>query len=277
MSQMPRPDASMNLLRQIMEAPLDPGYAQAAQRRARGAKASGRRLLWTEAAVLLLAITIGLGSVWAARELREPVPGLEARTVLIDQIQTRSQIGTALTASNAAWRAELVELRQQALGTEAAQLQAQASQLGTWAGTTAVTGPGIVVTLADSTRASAGDPDADDERVKDVDLQYIVNSLWSSGAESIAINGIRLSSGTAIRAAGQAVLVDLQPLASPYEIEVLGDPSTLRELFSQTRGAQYLADLSIRYGIRSEMVEVRELTLPSGTVPVLDNAVIIDE
>ena len=39
-------------------------------------------------------------------------------------------------------------------------------------------------------------------RVLDVDLQGVVNGLWASGAEAIAVNGQRLTGLTTIRAAG---------------------------------------------------------------------------
>lgn len=272
MSTSRRPDASMTLLREVMEAPLDPGYAQAAARRSRDGE---RSRMWSQVLVLLLAVAMGLGSVWAARELREPVPGMSARTVLVAEIKERTQIGAELAAGNAALRTEVAQLQQQSLGAQAQSMQSEANALGIVAGTTPVVGPGIVIELSDSARASAGEPGTEDERVKDVDLQFVVNSLWSSGAESIAINGVRLSTSSAIRSAGQSVLVDLQALVSPYRIEVVGDPGGLRDTFAQTQGAAYLADLSSRYGIRSELTLADELSLPAGSMPVLENVSVI--
>ena len=121
--------------------------------------------------------------------------------------------------------------------------------------------------MEDSARAQAGETGTEDERVKDFDLQVVVNALWASGAESIAINGVRLTAATAIRTAGQTVLVDLQPLVSPYRVEAIGDPDAMRSAFARTAGAALLTSLSSGYGITSELVVADELSLPVGTVP----------
>ena len=263
-----RPDASMTLLREVMERPLDPGYEEAAARRRSGSPpdAPSRRVV-RSLAVLVLAMAIGLGGVWAARELREPLPGQSARGVLIEQIRERTADGTELAGGNAELRSEIQGLQEQAFGDAAADAIAEAQQLGVWAGTTAVTGPGIVITLEDSARAQAGEDGAEDERVKDYDLQVVVNALWASGAESIAINGIRLTAATAIRSAGQTVLVDLQPLVSPYTIEVIGNPDGLRGEFARTTASSLLSLLSSRYGITSQLTTADELALPAGATP----------
>ena len=43
------------------------------------------------------------------------------------------------------------------------------------------------------------------------DLQIVVNGLWDAGAEAISVNGQRLTSKSAIRFAGQAILVNYRP------------------------------------------------------------------
>jgi uncharacterized protein YlxW (UPF0749 family) len=258
----------MTLLREVMERPLDAGYEEAAERRRAGGEPDGpvRRGL-SSALVMILAVLIGLGGVWAARELREPVPGASARSVLSEEIRERTADGTELASENEALQAEIQELQEQAFGDTAAEAIAEAEQLGVWAGTTAVIGPGIAITLEDSARAQAGEAGTEDERVKDFDLQVVVNALWASGAESIAINGVRLTAATAIRTAGQTILVDLQPLVSPYRVEAIGDPDTMRTAFARTAGAALLTSLSSGYGITSELVVADELSLPVGTVP----------
>lgn len=256
----------MTLLREVMERPLDAGYEAAAERRAAGLDSGGGPLQHAarRAMVMVLAVAIGLGGVWAARELRNPAPGVSARQVLIGQIHERSETTEELVAQNTALRTEIQQLQEQAFGEAAAAANDAAAQLGVWAGTTAVTGPGVVITMEDSPRVQSGDAGTDGERVQDYDLQVVVNSLWASGAESIAINGIRLTGGTAIRTAGAAVLVDLRPLVSPYTIEAIGDPQGLRTEFARTDGAALLSWLS-GYGISSQLVVADELHLPAGS------------
>jgi uncharacterized protein YlxW (UPF0749 family) len=264
----------MTLLREVMERPLDPGYDDAAARRAAGhAPISRGRHLARAALVLLLAVGIGLGGVWAARELRRPGPEVSARQVLIAQIRERSEITAELVEQNTALRTEIQELQEQAFGETAAGANDEAELLGIWAGTTPVSGPGIVITMADSARAQAGEPGSEDERVQDFDLQVVVNAVWASGAESVAINGIRLTGSTAIRTAGSAVLVDLQPLVSPYTIEAIGDPAAMRTAFARTTGAAHLSTISSGYGITSQLVVADDLELPAGSASRLSVAV----
>ncbi|WP_420113835.1 DUF881 domain-containing protein [Pseudactinotalea sp.] len=274
----PRPDASMTLLREVMERPLDAGYAEAAARREAGeAPSSGLQRAGRALLVAVLAAAIGLGGVWAARELRNPAPGPSARQLLVEQIRERSEITAGLVEENAGLRSEIQELQEQAFGDAAASTNAQAAELGIWAGTTAVAGPGVVITMADSSRAQAGEPGSENERVQDFDLQVVVNALWASGAESIAINGIRLTGSTAIRTAGSAVLVDLQPLVSPYQIEAIGDPEGMRTSFARTSGAAHLSALSSAWGITSQLVVADDLQLPAGSTSTMASTVPSDQ
>ena len=64
---------------------------------------------------------------------------------------------------------------------------------------------------------------SDTGRVRDRDMQRVVNGLWESGAEAISVNGQRLTALSAIRAAGDAILVDNKPLVPPYTVLAVGD------------------------------------------------------
>lgn len=260
-----RPDASMTLLTEVMERPLDPGYAAAAARRGGEDARSGESRL-QELLVLLLAIAIGVGGVWAARQLRAPVDSaLSARGVLEEQIRDRSELTDTLREDIEDLRGDINELQTEQ-GDVSEEFRAEARQAAVAAGTIAVSGPGVVVTLTDSNRAASGD---DPARVFDVDIQMVVNALWSAGAESIAVNGHRVSAGTAIRSAGEAILVDLKPLVSPYDIEAIGDPNGLRAGFARSDAATQLATLGSVYGISSSLTQSNDLHLPAGTAPKL--------
>src|SRR5699024_4147205 len=113
-------------------------------------------------------------------------------------------------------------------------------------GTVAVYGPGSEVELTEPSQ-----PSSQEEHVLDVDVQIVVNSLWAAGAEAIAINDRRLAYGTAIRTAGEVILVDLEPVQSPYAVTAIGDPDRLIRSFSQTPGAEHLKSLHSNYRIGS--------------------------
>ena len=81
-------------------------------------------------------------------------------------------------------------------------LKAMRNQLDavrTEAGYTDVSGPGIIVELADSPKRPAPKDDPFYFIVHDVDLATLVNELWASGAEAIAINDQRIVAITSIR------------------------------------------------------------------------------
>ncbi|SEE10571.1 Uncharacterized conserved protein YlxW, UPF0749 family [Ruania alba] len=253
----------MTLLNEVMERPLDLGYAAASDARRRGTAAP--QTPFRRALTFLLAVLLGLTAVWAARELRAPVGVENASDVLVTEIRDRTVVGERLAAENEALRQEITSLQEEALDEEASALLAESARLGLWAGATAVQGPGVVVTLEDSVRARSGEPGTDFQRVQDQDLQLVVNGLWAAGAEAIAVNGHRLTGQTAIRTAGDAVLVDLQPLVSPYAIEVIGDPDGLRTEFARTQASAWLNLLAAQFSISSTIETSDDLVLPAGT------------
>lgn len=146
------------------------------------------------------------------------------------------------------------------------------------AGAVALTGPGAVLTLEDSAPlpATPGTDGGTVNRVTDIDLQIAVNGLWASGAEAVSINGQRVTSTSAIRRAGDAVLVDFRPLSPPYVVTALGDGAALRTGVEESATGSYLADLSTRYGIRSAWSTGEELTVPARSVATLREAAEID-
>ena len=97
----------------------------------------------------------------------------------------------------------------------------------------------------------------------DQDLRQLVNGLWASGAEAIAINGHRISSRTAIRGAGAAITVDYVSLTRPYRVEVIGDRGSLPAVFSRTEGGRWWAYLKQNYGMKYDITTADQLTLPA--------------
>lgn len=96
-----------------------------------------------------------------------------------------------------------------------------------FAGLLEVEGPGITVTLKDSERANQGIP-TDDLNIHDVDILRVVNELWASGAEAIAVGNQRVIGRSSIRCVGPTIQVDGVPIAPPVRIRAIGDPATLQ-------------------------------------------------
>jgi uncharacterized protein YlxW (UPF0749 family) len=83
------------------------------------------------------------------------------------------------------------------------------------------------------------------------------------------VNGVRLTPTSAIRFAGEAVLVDLQPVTSPYRIEAIGSPDDLAVEFAQSDVAGRYQTLTGVEGIGFRFADSGKLTLPAGSPATL--------
>jgi uncharacterized protein YlxW (UPF0749 family) len=262
-------DASMTLINEVYRRPLDPGYAEAAARRTAGEQprtASGRVLLVALAAVL------GLGIAAATIALRQPASSaVAARDVLEKQIQERGAVADAAQQRIDQLTAEISGLQGDALGGTGSTLASQIAGDAVAAGSVGANGPGLRIVLSD---APTNDPDKQDpaDRVQDVDLQVVVDGLWAAGAEAVAVNGQRLTSTTAIRSAGDAILVDLVALSSPYTVEAIGSAPHMQADLARTTAGQHLATLRTTYGIGVTMSSEKHLALPGSGQAVLHYA-----
>jgi uncharacterized protein YlxW (UPF0749 family) len=243
----------MLLLRNLVEDSLDEGYARAAARRAAGEPPSRSAVLVLTVGLLLVGLLLATAF---AQTRQRASSAAAARDALVAEVEQRSAANdraqTRLDRQRAAvQRAQREVLALSGAGTELAD---QLSRLEASTGAPPVSGPGMLVRLDDATGDGAGsdvDPRTDvtnDGRVTDRDLQTVVNEIWAAGAEAVAVNGQRLTALSAIRAAGDAVLVDFRPLTPPYQIEAVGDPHKLRETFVGGFGGSYLQVLQ-GYGI----------------------------
>lgn len=267
-----RVDESMTLLTSMMERPLDPSYAAAAQRRVdAGLPASTSTRSRT---VLVAAVVVGLLLTMGALSLRRPeTVSSRARADLVAQIEARRADADARAREAQSLQTEIDRAQASALGSEQAALARRLSALARSTGSEAVTGPGLTVTLDDARSegggSADGDPrtqaDSDEGRVLSKDLQLVVNGLWEAGAEAIAINGQRLTSRSAIRFAGEAILVNYRPLTRPYTITAIGKPENLEVEFAESAGGAYLRALEDNYGVRVSVVPSDKLTLPAAT------------
>ncbi|MFE6970260.1 DUF881 domain-containing protein [Isoptericola sp. NPDC057653] len=261
-----RPDESMTLLVEVMEKPLDPGYAEAAERRAEAERAGlpTRRRGTGVALLAVLAIALGLLTVSAARQLRAPQADVAAaREVLESQIVDRRAEVDALQRRSVAASDEIEALQHSALASEDPALLQTLQLDAVVSGSAAVTGEGLVVSLSDGDAAqSETDPDPS-ARVRDADVQTVVNALWAAGAEAISVDDQRLTSLSAIRNAGDAILVDLVPLPGPtYVIRAIGDPDAMQTAYARSGAPAYLQLLGSRYGIGSSVTPQSDLSLP---------------
>ncbi|MDX6200533.1 MAG: hypothetical protein QOJ83_33 [Frankiales bacterium] len=265
----------MSLLVDMMTNTLDPGYAEAAARRARAGAPEVPRWALRRGAAVAAAVLAGLILVTASSETRRSAPSVaRARADLVGQVQQRTSEVTALQGQILALSAKVAQLRQAGLAGSSSgrSLAAQLADLQIAAGAVPVTGPAVRVTLTDA-KLPAGptDPTQQDQggQVLDSDLQHVVNALWASGAEAVAVNGQRVTSLTSIRAAGDAIVVDFRPVDPPYVVTAVGDPDTLEQSFVSSSAAAALRTYSQAYGLGFAVKGLSGATLPAAAAPAL--------
>ncbi|MER5554039.1 DUF881 domain-containing protein [Streptomyces sp. NPDC002793] len=264
----PRPDASMSLLTTVMEHSLDEGYAEASERRrAEGGDGIPRTLkakLGLAGGLVLAALVVTLGA--AEAQVAAPVVAKE-REELIDRVNAETSTADTLEADVEKLRKDVGERQRKALQEHGGD---QGVLVALLSGATPVEGPGVklVVDDAEDTDQGGGGPRestgfADTGRVRDRDMQRVVNGLWQSGAEAVSINGQRLTALSAIRAAGDAILVDNRPLVPPYTVLAVGDGKTLATAFQDSADGQYLQALHESFDIRTSISEQEKVRLPA--------------
>lgn len=258
----------MSLLTHVMDHSLDEGYAEAtARREADGTAGLPRTLkakLGLAAGLVITAMVVTLG----AAEARVDAPVLaKERQELIDRVQRADERADALEQNIDRLRTDVAARQRAALKQPGG---SQGELVSLLSGATEVRGPGIKLVVDDAKGSSTGEGGkpressgfSDTGRLRDRDMQKIVNGLWQSGAEAISINGQRLTELSAIRAAGDAILVDNRPLVPPYEVLAVGDKKRLGPAFQDSADGQYLHVLRESYGIRSTLSPADDLRLP---------------
>ncbi|OKL47706.1 hypothetical protein BSR29_04680 [Boudabousia liubingyangii] len=246
------PSVEEGLLKRIFSDPLEHGYE-------RTRTVAKKQLSWP-ARVLIVVVTALLVtlSVWSARSLTESVNAVTPADELRSQVADRETELKNLEKTNQQLNAEIQTY------TDKDYPNVKVSdEVAIAAGAVPITGPGITITITDGTKGEINRKKALESRVQDRDLQVLINALWAGGAEGISINGIRLGSYSAIRAAGGNVLVNLETLTSPYTIKVVGDSRSLINLVSTGMLAEYFANLDSAYGINFSAQISGELTLPA--------------
>lgn len=258
----------MSLLTNVMDHSLDDGYAEAAARRGETGRSGlprtlrGRLVLAVGLVMVAVVVTIG------AAEARISAPTLaKERGELIDRIESGNSKADQIAKSVDELRGEVGNKQRQALEKNGG---SKADLVALLAGANEVTGPGVKLVVNDAKQAasSGGGPResadfSDTGRVRDHDMQRVVNGLWESGAEAISINGQRLTALSAIRAAGDAILVDNKPLAPPYTVLAVGDGQRLSTAFQDSADGQYLHVLQENYDIRTSISAQDAVRLPA--------------
>ena len=266
------------LLLDLATNPLDPGYAAAAELKKNAPP--GHESWFDRSAVAIGCLLIGFTLVVAYVHTHRSAPdSAKVHDSLVKRVQAQDKEAKSLAARAQTLNAQLNELRDSALSGD---LGRQLSRAQLLAGEVAVTGPGLEVRLTEPKQSSAAltpgrggaGSIAASSILTDRDVRSVVNELWADGAEAIAVNGIRLTPTSAIRFAGEAVLVDFQPITSPYVISAVGNADDLATSFASSEVASRYQTLSSAEGVGFSFSEHKKLSLPAGSSDTLRFAIL---
>ena len=163
-------------------------------------------------------------------------------------------------------------------GQTAKLLKADLLKANVLSGLTAVTGPGVVITLSDS-KKKPPPPDGYSPQVyqqmlepyliHDLDVLTVLNELRGAGAEAISVNGQRLLATTSVRCVGNSILINTIPTNSPVRITAISDPDTLAGGLTMRGG---VSDKFAESGDAS-MIQIEKVTKPTLTIPAYNGSV----
>jgi uncharacterized protein YlxW (UPF0749 family) len=243
MAQPHTPDQAEGLLEQIAETALDDDYYVVRSGPYEQSREFNTVLTGVVLAVFALLVAI------AALQTRSDRPTTEReRETLITDVDARKDRLSRQEDTAERLRAEVAELRSSVVGFDRdyERLRVQASDR-------AAAGPGITVTVTSEGPVGV--------EVTDRDLQVLVNALWYSGAEAVAVNGKRIGSLSSIRFAGGVIKVNFQPIGPPYEIEAIGDAESLDDRFSRTDAGRAWEERDGRDGVGFDVARSDDLTV----------------
>ncbi|QNA78099.1 DUF881 domain-containing protein [Streptomyces sp. So13.3] len=197
----------------------------------------------------------------------DPLPKLS------DNVRKQSSRNQELEKQLTAVRNDVDTLTRQGIGATDANRK-QLDALEEEAGTKALTGPALNVTLNDAPPNATAlvpgvpDPEPNDLVIHQQDLQAVVNALWEGGAVGIRVMDQRLISTSAVRCVGNTLILQGRVYSPPYRITAVGDQKKLRAAIDRNATIQNYLQYVNAYGLGWKVGADNRVTLPgySGTV-----------
>jgi uncharacterized protein YlxW (UPF0749 family) len=186
-------------------------------------------------------------------------PERERLAALIREEQTRSS-ELRFTADELRRQvADIQQAREQGPSGPSAALTTLRQRMGL----VAAEGPGLVVTLDDSSERESPSGNLNDLVIHSQDVQAVANGLWAAGAEALAVNGQRVVPTSAILCVGNTLLINGTVHSPPFRFTAVG--ANLYDAFTGDPLVERLADDAGRFKLGFK-VETRErVTVPAYT------------
>ena len=218
------------------------------------------------ASVIVMALA-GLMMTTAAINSRGHDLRPERDTDMATLVRSQASHNAALQKEAAGLRAQVEDLSKanQTPGVTSPVISA-ASALAPSVGLEAVSGKALRVTLDDAPLSENPDGvDANMLVVHQQDIQMVVNTLWSGGAEAMTIQGQRVISTTAVKCVGNTVVLHGVAYAPPYVIEAIGDLNAMQKALDTSEAVRIYKEYVSAYQLGWSVERAGQVTMPAYT------------
>lgn len=218
------------------------------------------------ASVIVMALA-GLMMTTAAINSRGHDLRPERDTDMATLVRSQASHNAALQKEAAGLRAQVEDLSKanQTPGVTSSVISS-ASALAPSVGLEAVSGKALRVTLDDAPLSENPDGvDANMLVVHQQDIQMVVNTLWSGGAEAMTIQGQRVISTTAVKCVGNTVVLHGVAYAPPYVIEAIGDLNAMQKALDTSEAVRIYKEYVSAYQLGWSVERAGQATMPAYT------------
>ena len=218
------------------------------------------------ASVIVMALA-GLMMTTAAINSRGHDLRPERDTDMATLVRSQASHNAALQKEAAGLRAQVEDLSKanQTPGVTSSVISS-ASALAPSIGLEAVSGKALRVTLDDAPLSENPDGvDANMLVVHQQDIQMVVNTLWSGGAEAMTIQGQRVISTTAVKCVGNTVVLHGVAYAPPYVIEAIGDLNAMQKALDTSEAVRIYKEYVSAYQLGWSVERAGQVTMPAYT------------
>ncbi|ADD99561.1 DUF881 domain-containing protein [Cutibacterium acnes] len=218
------------------------------------------------ASVIVMALA-GLMMTTAATNSRGHDLRPERDTDMATLVRSQASHNAALQKEAAGLRAQVEDLSKanQTPGVTSSVISS-ASALAPSVGLEAVSGKALRVTLDDAPLSENPDGvDANMLVVHQQDIQMVVNTLWSGGAEAMTIQGQRVISTTAVKCVGNTVVLHGVAYAPPYVIEAIGDLNAMQKALDTSEAVRIYKEYVSAYQLGWSVERAGQVTMPAYT------------
>lgn len=252
-------DASVDIDEDRSQATTDPSIQDV--------RSDSRHPRLARSATVIVMALAGLMMTTAATNSRGHDLRPERDTDMATLVRSQASHNAALQKEAAGLRAQVEDLSKanQTPGVTSSVILS-ASALAPSVGLEAVSGKALRVTLDDAPLSENPDGvDANMLVVHQQDIQMVVNTLWSGGAEAMTIQGQRVISTTAVKCVGNTVVLHGVAYAPPYVIEAIGDLNAMQKALDTSEAVRIYKEYVSAYQLGWSVERAGQVTMPAYT------------